>query len=106
MDFVENLKAALGDSAVETGDDVPPRNRADASGADPVAPLALVLPRSTEAVSAALALCYEAGQLYEAMWKEIYAIATSVQGLAAPPPASEDVYLLIEAPDPRGTGRS
>jgi FAD/FMN-containing dehydrogenase len=62
MDFVENLKAALGDSAVKTGDDVPPRNRADASGADPVAPLALVLPRSTEDVSMALALCYEAGQ--------------------------------------------
>lgn len=43
--------------------------------------------------------------VFEAMWKEIYAIATGRQALSAPFAATDAVYLLIEAPEtgPDGT---
>ena len=54
--FVDALKEALGES-VAFGDDIPPRFHADWSGLDPVRPLALVRPRTTDEVSLALQLC-------------------------------------------------
>ena len=56
------LAAALGADRVLTGDAIPARHAADASGLPPTPPLALVLPRTTEDVSAALRLCHAAGQ--------------------------------------------
>ncbi|MFT3717510.1 MAG: FAD-binding oxidoreductase [Pseudorhodoferax sp.] len=47
----------MGDDAVATGDAIPARQLADWSGVPPVRPLALLRPRSTGQVSAALALC-------------------------------------------------
>ena len=57
-DVVEALRAALGPDRVRTGADIPARNHADASGLDPTPPAALLLPRSTEEVSAALKICH------------------------------------------------
>jgi FAD/FMN-containing dehydrogenase len=62
MDLIAQLKDALGEGAVRTGADIPARNRTDAAGEATVAPRALLLPRSTENVAAALALCHAAGQ--------------------------------------------
>src|SRR5688572_27790482 len=59
---VGELVAALGQARVRTGPDIPVRNWADAAGMEPVQPLALVLPTSTEDVSAALAICHRHGQ--------------------------------------------
>ena len=56
-DFLADLRAALGDEAVATGDAIPDRFLSDWSGVAPVRPLALVRPRSTEEVSATLRLC-------------------------------------------------
>ena len=55
--FLAALAQAVGADGVQTGDAIPPRHRTDWSGAAPVQPLALVRPRSTEQVSAVLALC-------------------------------------------------
>lgn len=55
-DFIETLKADLGD-AVFVGADIPERFLSDWSGLGAVQPLALVRPRSTEEVSATLGLC-------------------------------------------------
>lgn len=62
MDLIARLRAALGESAVRTGADIPVRNRTDGSAKATVEPLALVLPRTTAEVSAALSLCHAAGQ--------------------------------------------
>jgi len=59
---VDALVAALGADRIRVGADVPERARADASGLAPTAPLALVLPRSTEEVSTALRICHAHGQ--------------------------------------------
>lgn len=59
---VDALAEALGADRVRTGADVPQRARADASGLAPTVPLALVLPRSTEEVSRALAICHAHAQ--------------------------------------------
>lgn len=59
MDIVSRLTEALGADRVLV--ETPERNCADASGLPPVAPLALVRPRSTEEVSTALRLCHQAG---------------------------------------------
>ena len=53
--FME-LRAALGPSGYLDGDDIPPRNHADASVLPPQGPLAILRPASTEEVSAALAI--------------------------------------------------
>lgn len=42
--------------------------------------------------------------VYEALWKEIYDIATGKMGLSAPFPAEDAVYLLIEAPEAQPSG--
>lgn len=55
---VEELRAALGADLVKVGDDIPQRNWHDQVGMTPTRPLALVLPRSTEDVSKALAICH------------------------------------------------
>jgi FAD/FMN-containing dehydrogenase len=54
--FVEALKAAFG-ASVTLGADVPPRFHADWSGLEPVKPLALVRPLTTEEVATTLKLC-------------------------------------------------
>lgn len=55
---VDELLEALGPDKVWTGNRIPARNQADAAGLEPVAPIALVLPRATEDVAAALAICH------------------------------------------------
>ena len=55
-DLIHVLTAELAD-CVTTGEAIPERFLADWSGLAPVRPLALVRPRTTEEVSAALALC-------------------------------------------------
>jgi len=62
MDIVERLAAELGEGRVLTGGAIPERHHADTAGLPPTAPRAVVLPRSTEEVSAALRLCHAAGQ--------------------------------------------
>ncbi|MBT9511317.1 MAG: FAD-binding oxidoreductase [Acidovorax sp.] len=57
-EFLAALVDALGADCVQVGDAVPARHHTDWSGTNPVAPAALVRPRSTEAVSALLSLCY------------------------------------------------
>lgn len=55
---IEALAAALG-SQVRTGSDIPSRNHADASGLQPIQPLALILPQTTEDIAAALKICHQ-----------------------------------------------
>ncbi|SCZ07798.1 FAD-binding oxidoreductase [Microvirga guangxiensis] len=55
---IDALVAALG-PLVRVGSDIPPRNHADASGLQPTAPLALILPQTTEDVATALRICHE-----------------------------------------------
>lgn len=55
---VEDLLAELGPDCVRTGADIPDRNGTDAAGLPPQAPLALVLPRSTEDVATAMRICH------------------------------------------------
>lgn len=61
-DIVARLRAALGEGAVRTGADIPARNRTDRAAEAVVEPVALILPRSTGDVAAALAICHAAGQ--------------------------------------------
>lgn len=56
------LVAALGAEAVRIGEAVPARNCADESGLAPTRPRAVLLPRNTDEVSAALRICHEHGQ--------------------------------------------
>ena len=55
------LMERLGGEIVTLGDEIPERARHDWSGQEPVRPLALIRPRSTEEVSATLKLCSEGG---------------------------------------------
>jgi FAD/FMN-containing dehydrogenase len=55
---VDHLIESLGPDRVVVGPDIPPRNHADASGLEPTPPAALILPRSTEDVAAALKICH------------------------------------------------
>ncbi|MCB5173611.1 FAD-binding oxidoreductase [Microvirga lenta] len=59
---LDALREALGAECVRTGADIPRKNFGDASGATMRAPLALVLPRSTEDVSRCLEICHAHGQ--------------------------------------------
>ncbi|MCB8840274.1 FAD-binding oxidoreductase [Aurantimonas sp. VKM B-3413] len=61
MRIAELLMERLGGEIVTLGDEIPERARHDWSGQEPVRPLALIRPRSTEEVSATLKLCSEAG---------------------------------------------
>ncbi|RDI56362.1 FAD-binding oxidoreductase [Microvirga subterranea] len=58
---LDALLTALGRECVRIGSDIPDRNFGDASGARQHAPLALLLPRSTEEVSRCLAICHAHG---------------------------------------------
>ena len=62
VSLITRLKKELGADSVRTGAEIPPRNWVDASGASPVCPMALILPRTTEEVSIALVLASEHGQ--------------------------------------------
>ena len=62
MELIAELKRALGEESVRTVPDIPARNQSDAAAEATVEPLALLLPRTTQDVSAALALCHAAGQ--------------------------------------------
>jgi FAD/FMN-containing dehydrogenase len=56
-DFLKQLADEIGSDRVLTGDRIPARCYSDWSGADPVAPLALVCPEGTHEVSRILCLC-------------------------------------------------
>ena len=56
-DILAALRTALGDDAVLTGDAIGPRYACDATGVAPKLPLAVLRPRTTEEVSAALKIC-------------------------------------------------
>lgn len=58
---LDALRKELGTECVRTGDDIPRRNFGDASGAKLHAPVALLLPRSTEEMSRCLAICHAHG---------------------------------------------
>ena len=55
-DFIQSLNEELGADVV-FGADIPARFRNDWAGLEPVTPLALVRPRTTEQISATLRLC-------------------------------------------------
>ncbi|MCX7323508.1 MAG: FAD-binding oxidoreductase [Hyphomicrobiales bacterium] len=59
---VAALLAELGADAVKIGAAIPDRNQQDATKVAATRPLALVLPRNTEQVSAALRICHAHGQ--------------------------------------------
>ncbi len=59
QEFLIALQNRLGVDVVLTGDAIEARYHTDWSGTPPVQPLALVRPRTTEEVSAALRLCHE-----------------------------------------------
>jgi FAD/FMN-containing dehydrogenase len=56
------LRIALGDDAVLTGDAINPRHHSDWTYHQPACPAALLLPRDTAGVAAALRICNERGQ--------------------------------------------
>jgi len=62
MTLIAQLQNALGPGGARTGADIPARNRTDAAAEVVAEPLALLLPRSTAEVAAALSLCHAAGQ--------------------------------------------
>jgi FAD/FMN-containing dehydrogenase len=57
-DLISALRGELGADAVFSGSEVPERYRCDWSGLNPVTPLALVRPRTTQQVSATLRLAH------------------------------------------------
>ena len=57
--LIASLENALGPDSVLTGERIALRQTQDWSEADAVPPLALLLPRSTDDVSAALRICPE-----------------------------------------------
>jgi FAD/FMN-containing dehydrogenase len=60
--LLRELRTALGEQGVLTGNDIPARHGTDWSGLPPVVPVALLRPTSTEEVSAALRICHAHGQ--------------------------------------------
>lgn len=85
---LQALAAAL-PGALRLGAEVPERNRADWGSDAPVLPRALVLPRSTEEVSAALSICHAHGQPVA-----VQGGMTGLAGGATPGPA--EVALSLE----------
>jgi FAD/FMN-containing dehydrogenase len=61
-DILSDLRDALGSQAVLTGTDIGDRYKADYSAENPVEPLAVLRPGTTEAVSAAMRICHAARQ--------------------------------------------
>lgn len=62
IDVIAALRAALGAGAVLTGADIGPRHRSDMSMTGRHLPKALLRPRNTDEVAAALAICHAHGQ--------------------------------------------
>ncbi len=62
MSLLGDLRAALGEDAVLAGTDVGARYRSDRSETGTALPQAVIRPRTTEEMSAALRLCHAAGQ--------------------------------------------
>ena len=62
MDLIARLREVVGADSVKVGDDVPRRNWQDEAGLPPVAPVALLVPRTVEELAAALAICHAVGQ--------------------------------------------
>jgi FAD/FMN-containing dehydrogenase len=60
-DAVQALLAELGPDIVLAGEAVPPRNRSDWSGLPPTEPMAVIRPRATGEVAAALRVCHAHG---------------------------------------------
>lgn len=58
--ITDRLRDRLGADIVTPGPEVPVRNRRDSAGLPPIQPLALLRPRDTAQVAAALAICNEA----------------------------------------------
>nr|MBF0685651.1 FAD-binding oxidoreductase [Pseudomonas sp.] len=58
MSLIDELIDVLGEQAVQTGDAIAAAHHADWSGVAPVVPMALILPRDTEQVAAAMRLCH------------------------------------------------
>ncbi|MCB0965718.1 MAG: FAD-binding oxidoreductase [Ilumatobacter sp.] len=85
---IEELVAELGDDVVAT-DDISERYRTDWTGTSPTAPAALVRPRTTEQVAAALAICDRHGQTVVTQGG-----LTGLAGGAVPRPG--DVALSLE----------
>ncbi|MBI2253241.1 MAG: FAD-binding oxidoreductase [Proteobacteria bacterium] len=61
-DVIAKLRAALGEGAVLTGSDIGPKHRSDMSMTGRAMPKALIRPRDTAEISAALKICSEHGQ--------------------------------------------
>jgi FAD/FMN-containing dehydrogenase len=61
-DAIKALLAELGPDCIRLGDDIPARNTQDAVNLTATRPLALILPRTTLEVSAALRICHAHGQ--------------------------------------------
>lgn len=61
-DVIAALVAELGADCVKLGRDIPDRNQQDATKVSATRPMALVLPRNTEQVSAALRICHAHAQ--------------------------------------------
>lgn len=59
---ISQLRQALGDAQVLTGEAISPRHYSDWTRHAPACPAALLLPTSTEQVSLALGICHAAGQ--------------------------------------------
>jgi FAD/FMN-containing dehydrogenase len=89
MTAIAELTAALGPDLVRTGDAIPARNHHDASGYAPTAPLAVVMPRTTEQVAAIMRICSAHGQPV--------AVQGGLTGLAAgATPGRGEVALSLE----------
>jgi FAD/FMN-containing dehydrogenase len=61
-DLMAALRSVIGADFVKQGSDIPERHWTDATETARICPKALLLPGSTEEVSAVLALCFQAGQ--------------------------------------------
>jgi FAD/FMN-containing dehydrogenase len=87
--LLAQLRLALGDQAVLTGDAISPRHHSDWSGHAAACPAALLLPNSTEQVASALRLCHAAGRSVVPQGG-----MTGLAGAAVPRP--EDIALSLQ----------
>jgi FAD/FMN-containing dehydrogenase len=87
--LLAQLRLALGDQAVLTGDAISPRHHSDWSGHAATCPAALLLPNSTEQVASALRLCHAAGRSVVPQGG-----MTGLAGAAVPRP--EDIALSLQ----------
>ena len=99
--FLDSLARSLGTAVVTAGPDVPPQYRSDWAGLEPVCPMALVRPRTTQEVAQALRICHEAGVpvVPQGGLTGISGAAHPVEGCVA---LSLERLNRIERVDPRG----